>query len=62
MQLFSSIAFSSLLIFAVGNSDLVQASSKLRETEKEESVLRNVLRALIERNHVRQQKVEFILK
>lgn len=60
MQLFSSIAFCSLLIFAVGNSDLVQASSKLRETEKEESVLRNVLRALIERNHVRLQKVEFI--
>lgn len=59
MQSFSWISLCSLLIFAVANSDLAQDSNKLRETEKEESILRNVLRALIERNHVRQQKVEF---
>lgn len=56
MQLHSWIAFCSLLIFGVASSNLAQDSSKLHRSEREESILRNALRVLIERNHVRHPK------
>lgn len=56
MQLHSWVAFGSLLIFGVVSSNLAQDSSKLHRSEREESILRNLLGVLIERNLVRHPK------